>query len=107
MTGASDDSARAPSAQSASPGGAFRIAPNAAWRAVEDHIFAVTPDNRQHELSGEVEVVIWHALAAGPATLDALVADLSETFDVSPDDVRVDLIEFLASLRAAQLIEEL
>ncbi|MBT9560496.1 MAG: PqqD family protein [Myxococcales bacterium] len=105
MTGARDPDSSV-SRSAVVPGRDYRIAANAAWRAVEDHIFAITPDNRQHELSGDVEVVIWHALASGPTNLDALVGSLSESFDVSPDDVRADLIAFLGSLLAAQLIEE-
>jgi Coenzyme PQQ synthesis protein D (PqqD) len=106
VTGPSNDKPSLATTPSGSSVPTFRIAPNAAWRAVEDHIFAITPDNRQHELSGEVEVVVWHALAAGPTTLESLVGSLSESFEVSSEDVRADLVDFLGSLRAAHLIEE-
>ncbi len=106
MTGTRTKDDRSAEHSGAAPERAFRIAGNAAWRAVEDHIFAITPDNRQHELSGDVEVVIWHTLAAGPTTLDTLALSLSESFDVSREDVRADLVVFIESLLSAHLIEE-
>jgi len=62
---------------------------------VEGHIFIITPDNRQHELVGEVEGAIWAACDVGPRSLRDLLALVCTEFSVGPEQATVDLREFL------------
>ena len=76
-----------------------------AWRDLDGHIFAVTPDNRQHELSGGVEHTVWTSLDRKPRTLLELVAILTAEFDVEAAVAEADLRTFLTACIDAQLVD--
>ena len=75
-----------------------------AWRDLDGHIFAVTPDNRQHELSGAVEYAVWNALADNSLTLTELVHSVTQAFDVDMQTATTDLQAFLRECVAANLV---
>ena len=83
----------------------YTVHPNAAWRRVDDHVFVITPDNRQHELFGEVETVVWEACAAGPQSIPDLARLIVETFDVEGEAAMEDITEFVASMVEAGLLD--
>ena len=76
-----------------------------AWRDLDGHIFAVTPDNRQHELSGAVEHTVWTSLDKKPQTMLELIAILTAEFDVEAAVAEADLHTFLAACIEAQLVD--
>ena len=82
----------------------FALNSQVAWRDLDGHIFAVTPDNRQHELSGAVEHAVWHALAGNELTLAELVESITASFEVEAAVAASDLHEFLAACLAADLV---
>lgn len=82
----------------------YEVHPNAAWRSVDDHIFVITPDNRQHELEGDVESVVWQACSQAPQSIDALVALVVERFEVDRELAVDDLTEFVSTLVVAGLL---
>ncbi len=82
----------------------YRPHPNAAWRSLGDRVVAITPDNRQHELEGEVEVLVWRELAAGARDLDQLTAAVVRAFDIGEAEARADLRDFLEELVGAGLV---
>ncbi len=85
--------------------------PDAAWRQVGGHVFCVTPDNVQHEMSGDVEQLVWSLCGAKPQTLDALVQAVKQAHPcdstgapVSAQRVTDDISEFLTQLTSAGLL---
>ena len=78
----------------------FRYAPHpdAAARRIDDHVFIITPDSRQHELNGEVEALVWALCEGAPRSLDELVAATVGQFDVDPATAKSDLGHFLTLL---------
>ena len=87
---------------------AARYAPhkNAAWRAIDDHVFIITPDNRQHELAGEVETVVWHACVKAPQSVAELTRAVVEAFDVDPEVAEADITEGGSQLVEAEVLAE-
>ncbi len=86
----------------------YRIHRDLAWRAIDEHVFAITPDGRQHELAGDVERLVWQALESGPCSRDALLAAVLEGFDAEPtgpERVGSDLDVFLGDLLLAKVVE--
>ena len=82
----------------------FALNSQVAWRDLDGHIFAVTPDNRQHELSGAVEHAVWHELAENAMTLAELVAFITASFEVEATEATADLREFLDACLVADLV---
>ena len=82
-----------------------RIDPQVAWRDLDGHVFAVTPDNRQHELAGGVESLVWHCLVDAASSLEDLTRRITESFDVSVDVAGSDLLEFITGCLDAKLFQ--
>lgn len=56
-------------------------------------------------LLNPVSAEIWKALEQ-ETDLEGLVSEVTDGFDVSPEEARADILEFLESLRKAGLLEE-
>ena len=83
----------------------LRVHPQVAWRELDQHVFAVTPDNRQHELAGVVELCVWARLAQTSLSLSEVIDVVVTEFDVAHDVATSDLTEFLTECAEAQLVE--
>jgi hypothetical protein len=85
----------------------YEIDGSAAWRQVDDHVFVITTDSRQHELTGSVELFVWGQLACGPQDLESLVDGVCSTFIVDKKTANFDLVSFLTHLAAARIINDI
>ena len=81
--------------------------PDAGWRIVDDHVFIITDDSRQHELDGAVELFVWRACAGRPMSRAELAAAVADAFAVSMDQAETDLDRFLVELVSARVAVEL
>lgn len=77
--------------------------PDIAYRIIDDHVFAITPDTRQHELNGEVELLVWRLCEEKPRSKQELLSAVLNTFDVKPSTATGDLDSFLSELINASL----
>jgi len=78
-----------------------------AYRAIDGHVFLITPDGRQHELHGEVENRVWRLCEEGAATFEDFVNSVTAHFDVSEDQAAVDLTRFLDELIEAGIVSKI
>lgn len=85
---------------------AFMCRSDIAYRAIDEHVFLITPDGRQHELVGEVEHCIWRRCEQKPTSFHALLAEIVEDFDVDEEEARADLTHFLGEMIAAGILSE-
>lgn len=77
--------------------------PNAASRVLGDEAIVLTPsDSKVHGLN-EVGARIWELLADSP-DVKRIVATVHAEFDVSEEDARKDVIQFLEALRERNMI---
>ena len=79
-------------------------------RQLMDDTIAVPVGETARQLNGiillnNVSRVIWQQLQVG-TSLENIVAAVTATFDVSPEEAREDILEFLNKLRQAQLLDE-
>lgn len=79
-------------------------------RQVMDCVAAIPVGTTALQLNGmillnDVSQVIWETLAKG-CTVEDLVIALTDTFEVSAEEAKTDVMEFLDKLRAAQLLDE-
>lgn len=79
-------------------------------RQVMDDTIAVPVGETARQLNGmillnNVSRVIWQQLQVG-TSLENIVAAVTATFEVSPEEAREDILEFLNKLRQAQLLDE-
>ena len=79
-------------------------------RQIVDETVAVPVGQTSLEFNGmillnDVSKVVWQALEK-ETNLAGLVASLTDTFEVSPQEAEADILEFLSQLRQAQLLEE-
>ena len=81
--------------------------PEVAYRAIDGHVFLITPDGRQHELHGDVENTVWRLCETGESSLEEIVATITEEFDVSPADAAADLTKFLDELISAGIAHKI
>jgi len=79
----------------------YAPSPHIAYRIIDDHVFAITPDTKQHELNGEVELLVWRLCEEAPRSKQQLVDAVIETFDVAALTVNSDLETFLNELVSA------
>lgn len=79
--------------------------PDAAWRQVAGHVFVITPDNRQHELAGEVELLVWSLCGERPRTHSELVHAVTEAFSIDTETASSDLTGFLGDLVERRVAE--
>ncbi|MFT5431130.1 MAG: hypothetical protein ACI9OJ_001809 [Myxococcota bacterium] len=85
----------------------YEIDGSAAWRQVDGHVFVITTDSRQHEVTGAVELFVWGQLALGPQDLKSLVDGVCSTFKVDKKTANFDLGSFMTHLAAAGIINEI
>lgn len=79
-------------------------------RQVMDNTVAIPVGQTALQLNGmillnDVSKVIWNCLERG-TELECIVAAVTEAFEVSSDEARTDILEFLDKLRNLQLLEE-
>ena len=79
-------------------------------RKIMDNTVAVPVGQTALQINGmvmlnDVSKVIWEQLEQG-ADVEAMVAAVTQSFEVSDREAREDIIEFLDKLRAAQLLDE-
>ena len=79
-------------------------------RQVMDNTVAIPVGQTALRLNGmillnDVSKVIWSCLEAG-TELDGIVTAVTEAFEVSEQEARSDILEFLDKLRPLQLLEE-
>jgi len=84
----------------------FSCRPDIAYRAIDEHVFLITPDGRQHELAGTVEHCIWHQCELEPTSLENLLSKVVEQFDVAEEEARADITYFLNEMVAAGILSE-
>ena len=79
-------------------------------RQVMDNTVAIPVGQTALRLNGmillnDVSKVIWNCLEQGTA-LDDIIAAVTEAFEVSYDEAKTDILEFLDKLRPLQLLDE-
>ena len=80
--------------------------PDVAYRAIDDHVFLITPNGRQHELVGAVEHCIWQRCEHEPTSFESLLANIVEQFDVDEREARADLTHFLNEMVDADILSK-
>ena len=79
-------------------------------RTVMDDIVAIPVGDTALQLGGllllnQVSAVIWKCLEE-ETSLEAILQAVTDAFEVSPEEARADILEFLDKLRAADLLQE-
>ena len=79
-------------------------------RQVMDNIVAIPVGQTALQLNGmimlnDVSKTIWDSLEKG-TDLESAVKAVTDSFDVSADEARTDILEFCGKLRKLQLLEE-
>ncbi len=79
-------------------------------RQVMDQTMAIPVGETALQLNGmillnDVSKVIWECLTRG-ATLEEIVTALTDGFEVSGEEARADVLEFIEKLRELQLVED-
>lgn len=79
-------------------------------RRVMDNTMAIPVGDTALKLNGmillnDVSRVIWNCLES-ETSLEEIVTAVTDGFEVSADDARTDILEFLDKLRKLQLLEE-
>ena len=83
---------------------AFMCRPDIAYRTIDEHVFLITPDGRQHELVGDVEHCIWRRCEQEPTSFRTLLSEIVEEFDVGEAEAQTDLTHFLSEMVAAGIL---
>ena len=79
-------------------------------RQLSDDIVAIPVGQTALELNGmillnDVSRVIWECLASG-SDLPGMVTAVTDAFEVSPEEARADIMDFVSKLRTANLLDE-
>ena len=79
-------------------------------RQVMDCVAAIPVGSTALQLNGmillnDVSKVIWESLSMG-SSLEEITAAVTDHFEVSPEEAKADILEFVDKLRAAQLLDE-
>lgn len=79
-------------------------------RQVMDCVTAIPVGSTALQLNGmillnDVSEVIWKCLAEG-STVEKITLAITDRFDVSEEEAKADVMEFLDKLRDAQLLDE-
>lgn len=79
-------------------------------RQVMDCVTAIPVGSTALQLNGmillnDVSEVIWNCLAEG-STVEKITLAITDRFDVSEEEAKADVMEFLDKLRDAQLLDE-
>lgn len=78
--------------------------PKVAWRTLGEEAFLVTPwDSSVHQLSS-VGTRIWEIIEK-PATREELLTKLCDEYDVTVQQAKKDLTDFLQEMEKRKLIE--
>lgn len=79
------------------------IHPQTIWRRMEDGVVLVTPEAGRVRVLNEVGSVIWR-LIDGRKSLEEIQAELVKKYEVTPEQARNDLHDFMHELTARNLI---
>lgn len=83
----------------------MKIDRNAAeWRVVEGEVVGLDLGKGEYFALNPSGAALWSRLAEG-ADEDALVAELQQTFSLSAEQARADVVSFVAVLRERGLLE--
>lgn len=79
-------------------------------RQVMDNTVAIPVGQAALQLNGmillnDVSKIIWESLEQG-ADLETIVTAITDVFDVSADEARTDILDFIEKLRKMQLLDE-
>ena len=79
-------------------------------RQVADNIVVIPIGETALQMNGmillnDVSKVIWEALAQ-ETTIDEILTAVTDAFEVSQDQAREDILEFIEKLRNLQMLEE-
>lgn len=77
--------------------------PDVVWRTMDDGAVLVKPEAGRVRVLNEVGTTIWRMID-GKHDLAAIEAELLEKYDVSPEEARRDLHQFLEELLERDLI---
>ena len=83
---------------------AYAPHPNAAYRVIDDHVFIITSVIHQHELVGDVELLVWHLVSQNECSLKELLDAVLERFDVDQKTANEDLRRFLEEMVQAGVL---
>lgn len=67
--------------------------PFVAWRIIEGEAVIISPQERELHSLNEVATEIWR-LADGSRTLNQIAQELSQTYEITPEEVLPDVIAF-------------
>ncbi len=85
----------------------FEPHPTAAYRNIDGHIFVITPDSRQHELHGAVELFLWQLCEEKPQSKNELITAVLDRFDVDESVASNDIEHFLSELTEAGVFKSI
>ncbi len=79
-------------------------------RQVVDEVLAIPVGNTALEFNGMIMLnavsrIIWESLSMG-ATIDEIVTAVTDKFEVSAEEARADITEFIDKLREINIIED-
>lgn len=77
--------------------------PGVLWRFVSGYLVVATLDDEVREAAGSAPE-IWRAIDR-PITVGELIASLAEAHSLAPEQIRHDVIRFVAEMVAAGLVE--
>ncbi len=77
--------------------------PQTAWRVYDGEAVILRPDDSTLNTLNAVGTLIWEA-ADGKTPLSAIVARISEEFDVEPERAERDVMAFIEKLRQRGLL---
>ncbi|MEJ5253300.1 MAG: PqqD family protein [Chthonomonadetes bacterium] len=72
--------------------------PFLAWRIIEGEAVVISPQERELHSLNEVGTAIWR-LADGSRTLAQIAQELTQTYDVTAEEVLPDVLAFAQALR--------
>jgi hypothetical protein len=75
-----------------------------AWRMYDGEAVLMSEDGSQIHMLNNVASFIWE-LADGETTVDDIVTNICERFDVEEDEAQTDTVEFVQELADKDLIE--
>lgn len=77
--------------------------PNAAYRVYEGQATIVLPEQSEVNVLNEIGSLVWNQID-GRRSLGQIVEAVVEEYEVTPDEARRDVLEFIASLRAHRMV---
>lgn len=67
--------------------------PFLAWRVIEGEAVIIAPQERELHMLNEVGTAIWR-MADGSRTLQQIAQELSQTYEIAPEEVLPDVLAF-------------